>query len=80
MQKFYWACLHYISIVADRPNSQDQIHQELKLAYGIETTAGMTTDERYAYLTFVFELVGYTFDLWFDSEMYKNERMSFVYL
>lgn len=78
MQKFYWAILWEVSLWY--PVSSDELHDMFKVWYKKQTTSWMSYDDRREYLENILYFIMCVFDQYYDSDGYKYDRISFVWM
>lgn len=78
MRKFYFAILSEVGIHYNL--NHEDIHDLLKIGYKIKTTSNLNYDEWYEYLDNIIYFVMVVFNMSFDSEGYKKDWISRVWL
>lgn len=78
MSKYYRAILWEVARVYDIDS--DDLHEKLKVWYVVETTTKLDKSQRMRYLEQAREFVMVVFDMYFDSDWYKNEWISWCWM
>jgi len=76
IQKYYFAVLWEVAL-AYNLNKSD-IHNMLKVGYKIESTTLFSYEQRCDYIEKILYFVMSIFDMYFDSEWYKYEWISWL--
>ena len=58
----------------------DEVHHMLKVWYKKKTTSNMSYDERIEYIDNIHYFFAVVFDMYFDTDRYKNEHISYTFL
>lgn len=78
MRKFYWSMLSEVSLYYNI--NKEDIHEMLKTGYYIQSTVNLNYNEWYDYIDKVHYFMAWVFDMYFDTDRYKYENISFTRL
>ncbi len=78
MMRFYRAILSEVGITYNL--NPDDIHDVIKCWYKIKTTTKLNFEQRKDHIDNVIRFIACVFDMMFDSEWYKTDKISWVWL